>query len=152
MGGAVEVLKKIFSMMPEGKRIKHASLGSEFYTEEVIEFLISQNVTFAISADKTKSLKDTIKSIKEWDDFKTIDDIATDRQIGENIYAMKKQVFRIVTLRWFSEPNLFEESCYNYHVIATNLECSKKEVIYEYNKRVSIEHLTQLHHSSPKNP
>jgi len=142
MGGVAVVLKNIFNLMPKGKRIKHVSLDSEFYTNEVIEFLTEKNVAFSISADKIKSLKDTIKSIKDWDKFKTADDILTDRQIGENIFCMKKSnPFRVIVLKWLSEANLFKESCYNYHVIATNLECPKEEVIYEYNKRVSIENL-----------
>ena len=52
----------------------------------------------------------------------------------------KSNSFRIVALRWMNrEPGLFEEEGYCYHVIATNLETLKEEVIYEYNKRVSIE-------------
>jgi hypothetical protein len=141
-GADATVLKEIFNLIPKGKRIKHVSIDSEFYANEAIEFLISKNVTFTISADKTKSLKDTIKSIKDWSEFKTEGDIATDRQIGENIYCMEKgDPFRIVVLRWLSEPDLFEEDHYNYHVIATNLECPKEKVVYEYNKRVGIENI-----------
>ena len=52
----------------------------------------------------------------------------------------KSNPFRIVALKWIKgEGGLFEKDPYCYHVIATNLKCPKEEVIYEYNKRVSIE-------------
>ncbi len=53
MGGMKKILKKIFDMMPKGKRIKLVLLDSEFYNIDVINFLTERNVSFAISADKT---------------------------------------------------------------------------------------------------
>ena len=140
-GATLEVLKEIFNLMPKGKRIKHVSIDSEFYSSEVIKFLEEKNVTFTISADKTSSMRETIKRIDNWSEFKTIDGIMTDRLIGENIYCMEKSdPFRIVALKWMKkESDLFEKDPYCYHVIATNLGIPKEEVIYEYNKRVSIE-------------
>jgi hypothetical protein len=86
-------------------------------------------------------MKETVKRIDNWTEFKTIDGVMTDRLIGENIYCMEKSdPFRIVVLKWIKkEAELFEQDTYCYHVIATNLDIPKKEVIYEYNKRVSIE-------------
>ena len=141
MGGMVEILAKVFAMMPKGKRIKLVLLDSEFYNFEIINFLNEKNVSFAISADKTKPLKDTLKSIKDWKEFKDLDDIATDRQIGESVHCLNQtSAFRIVALKWLKkERELFDHEPYNYHVIATNLECLPEEVIYAYNLRVHIE-------------
>ena len=93
MGGMKKILKKIFDMMPEGKRIKAVLLDSEFYNTEVINFLTERNVSFAISADKTRSLLDTIKSIKELPAFKdsygvTTDRLIGDRLIGKSVYCL----------------------------------------------------------------
>ena len=141
-GATLEVLEEIFKFMPEGKRITHVSIDSEFYSADVIDFLTRMGVTFTISADKTASMKETIKSITDWSTFKTIDGIATDRQIGESVYCLKNEAFRIVILKWIKqERGLFEQDTYCYHVIATNQDTPKEEVIYEYNKRVSIENV-----------
>lgn len=138
-GADLEVLKEVFHIMPNNKKIKHVSIDSEYYSSEVIKYLSSKNVTFTISADKTHSMKETIKRIDNWSLFKTKDDIATDRSIGESIYCLKDEPFRIIVLRWVKEADLFEDDTYCYHVIATNLSLPKEEVIYEYNKRVKIE-------------
>lgn len=139
-GADLEVLKEIFNLMPNNKKIKHVSIDSEYYSSDVIKYLSSKNVTFTISADKTHSMKETIKRIDNWSVFKTKDDIVTDRLIGESVYCLKDEAFRIIVLRWIKkEIGLFEQDPYCYHVIATNLDIPKEEVIYEYNKRVSIE-------------
>ena len=142
-GADVKVLEDIFNLMPKNKRIKHVSIDSEFYSSDVIDFLTRMGVTFTISADKTASMKETIKRIDNWAEFKTVDGVMTDRLIGENIYCMEKSdPFRIVVLKWIKkEADLFEQDSYCYHVIATNQDTPKEEVIYEYNKRVSIENV-----------
>ena len=121
-GADLEVLKEIFDIMPVNKKIKHVSIDSEYYSSEVIKYLYSKNVTFTISSDKTHSMKETIKRIDSWSIFKTKDDITTDRSIGESIYCLKNEPFRIIVLRWIKEADLFEEDVYCYHVIATNLD------------------------------
>ncbi len=140
-GADVEALKEIFRLAYlSGKRIKHVSIDSEFYSSSVIEYLNSKNVTFTISSVKTSPMIETVKRIDNWSIFKTKDSIATDRLIGEGVYCLNNEAFRIVVLKWIKkEANLFETDPYCYHVIATNLDIPKEEVIYEYNKRVSIE-------------
>ena len=141
-GPDTKILDYIFNLAKScDKKIKHCSIDSEFYSSFVIDYLTKKNVTFTISAVKTSLMKETIKRIDDWSGFKTADGIMTDRQIGESVYCLEKSnSFRIVALRRMNrEPGLFEEEGYCYHVIATNLETLKEEVIYEYNKRVSIE-------------
>ena len=127
-GADVKVLEDIFNLMPKNKRIKHVSIDSEFYSSDVIDFLTRMGVTFTISADKTASMKETIKRIDNWAEFKTVDGVMTDRLIGENIYCMEKSdPFRIVVLKWIKkEAELFEQDTYCYHVIATNLDIPKE--------------------------
>ena len=143
-GATVEVLEEIFNIINlSDKKITHVSIDSEFYSSCVIEYLTSKKVTFTISADKTSSMKEQVKRIDNWSEFKTSDGIVTDRLIGESIYCMEKSdPFRIVALKWIKkEAELFEQDTYCYHVIATNQDAPKEEVIYEYNKRVSIENV-----------
>ena len=76
----------------------------------------------------------------------TTDRLIGDRLIGESVYCLNDtEPFRIVSLKWLKkDPPLFGEK-YNYHAIATNLECPLNEVIYNYNKRVNIEnHIKEL--------
>ncbi len=140
-GPDAEILDNIFKLMEScGKRIKHCSVDSEFYSSSVIGYLTKKNVTFTTSAVKTSLMKETLRRMDNWTEFKTIDDITTDRFIGEGVYCLEGEPFRIVALRWINgQPDLFEKDRYCYHVIATNLEVPKEEVVYEYNKRVSIE-------------
>lgn len=39
-GGALDALESVYKILPSGKRIRHASLDSESYTSEVINFLM----------------------------------------------------------------------------------------------------------------
>ncbi len=79
--------------------------------------------------------------------FKDLSGLTTDRLTFESVYCLNNaESFRIISLKWLQKiPSLFEGDKYNYHVIATNLECPLNEAIYNYNKRVNIEnHIKEL--------
>lgn len=142
MGGTKEAVEAAYRVLPEGKRIRHASLDSEFYTADAMNFLIKQGTTFAIAADKDAAVTEAIKRLKNWRLFKTEDGIATDREIAETVHTMNKteKAFRLVVLRWRNEQlGLFNPSEHCYHAIATNMECSAEEVVWEYNGRGQME-------------
>lgn len=140
-GPDTRILDNIFDLVKSlGKRIKHVSMDSEFYSSSVINCITEKEATFAISAVKTSLMLETLERITDWSIFKTKDDIATDRLIGESVYCLNGEPFRIAVLRWDNpRPSLFEKDGYCYHVVATNLDIPKEEVIYEYNRRVSVE-------------
>lgn len=144
MGGAVEALEAAYRLLPDGKRIRHASLDSEFYSAEVINFLMEKGTTFTIGVDKDHAVVEAIKGLQGWRSFKTEEGDETDREIAETVHAMNEteKAFRLVVLRWKNmQGDLFNYGEYNYHVIATDLECSAEEVVWEYNDRGQMENI-----------
>ena len=73
-----------------------------------------------------------------------MDGVLTDREIGETIHTMEKtdEAFRLIVLRWCNpQMDLFNQSEYFYHVIATNSEARAEEVVWEYHKRGEMENI-----------
>jgi len=140
-GVATEALEAAYRVMPEGKRIKHASLDSEFYTADVMNFLDGKETTFAIVADKDSAVMEAIKGLKGWRPFVLEDGTGTDREIAETVHAMNRteKAFRLIVLRWAKEATLFEPEMYCYHAIATSLRGSAWEAVWEYNGRGQVE-------------
>jgi len=149
-GGRVDILKKAFSKMPEGKVIEEVLLDSEYYTKEVIEYLEGKRVRWAIAVDKDASVQEAIAAIPEdeWKPFRTEDGIRTDREVAETIHTMNKSdvVFRLVVLRWRDGQGDFFRDTYFYHGIATGMvEQSTEEVVWRYNGRAHIEnHIKEI--------
>jgi HPt (histidine-containing phosphotransfer) domain-containing protein len=141
---AVEFLEKCLAVLPAGKRIKHLSSDSAFYQSSVMNKCFEEGITFAIVADQDKAVKAAIRAIaeKEWKIFKDKSGRNTDREIAETVHTTNKtcQSFRLVVLRW-SNPQLEieQEQGYYYHVIATTLESSAEEVVWEYGERANFE-------------
>lgn len=144
MGNTVEAIEAAYRVLPEGKKIRHASLDSEFYTAEVINFLIKRGTTFAIAVAKDCAVKEAIKGLCDWRPFKTEKGDKTDREIAECVHTMDEteKAFRLVVLRWRNtQDDLFNPEEYNYHAIATDLECSALEAVWEYNGRGRMENI-----------
>ncbi len=144
MGGVVEAIEAAYRVLPEGKRIRHASLDSEFYSAEVINFLMKKATTFTIAVDKDYAVKEAIKGLQSWKPFKTKEGDKTDREITETVHTMNEteKAFRLVVLRWKNtQGDLFNHEEYNYHAIATDLECSAEEAVWEYNDRGQMENI-----------
>mgnify|MGYP001574940917 CR=1 FL=1 len=146
-GGRLEIIKKSFEAMPEGKKIDKVLLDSEYYTNEVMEYLSEKGVKWAIAADKDSAIKKSIEGIKEseWTAYKTREGASTDREIGAFVHTTNKgkEAFTVITIRWKDrQQNLFGDS-YNYHCIATNdtegAEEDKQQIIWQYNERAYIE-------------
>lgn len=143
-GVGIEALEAAFEILPEGKRIRHISLDSEYYTAEVINFIDGKmGTTFAIAADKDASVKEAIKRIESWKPFKDKEGKLTNREIAETVHTMNKtkKAFRLVVLRWLREATLFEPEQYCYHAIATSMNSSAEEVVWEYNGRGQAENI-----------
>lgn len=144
MGGTKEAVTAAYKVLPSNKRIKHASLDSEYYNAEVINFLMSKDTTFTIAADKDASVKEAINKLTMWKPFKQQDGTVTDREIAETVHTMNKtdKAFRLVVLRWKNgQPGLFNQSEYCYHAIATCLDKSSEEVVWRYNERGQAENI-----------
>jgi len=149
-GGRLEIIKKAFEMMPEGKEITKVLLDSEYYTNEVMEYLSEKGVLWAIAVDKDSAVKAAIEAIQEaeWKPFTTRDGKHTDREIAETIHTTNKgkEAFRMIVLRWKDKQAYLFKDTYNYHCIATNMtEEGKEEVVWQYNERAYIEsHIKEI--------
>lgn len=144
MGGAVEAIEAAYKVLPEGTKIRHASLDSEFYIADVINLLIKNGTTFTIAVDKDYAVKELIKGLQDWQPFHTEEGDETDREIAETVHTMNQteKAFRLVVLRWKNmQGDLFHPEEYNYHAIATDLECSSEEAVWEYNDRGQMENI-----------
>jgi len=143
-GGLLKAIEAAFKKLPRGKRIKFVVLDSEYYTAEIINYLSEQNVTFIIAADKDSAVIEAIRGIKNWRPFRGRDGVLTDREIGETIHTMEKtgKAFRLIVLRWRNpQMDLFNQSEYCYHVIATNSEAEAEEVVWGYHERGEMENV-----------
>jgi hypothetical protein len=149
-GGKLRILKKAFSKMPKGKRIDEVLLDAEYYSNEVIDYLETKQVRWAICVDKDSSVMEAIGGISqdEWRPFRTEDGLMTDREISETVHATNKgkSAFRLIVLRWKDrQADLFRDS-YHYHCIATGMiDESAEGVVWRYNKRAQIEnHIKEI--------
>jgi hypothetical protein len=149
-GGRVEILKKAFGKMPEGKKIEEVLLDAEYYTKDVIEYLATKRVRWAIAVDKDTAVMEAITTISEneWSPLKTQDGVRTDREIAETIHTMNKSevAFRLIVLRWKERQGDLFRDTYCYHCIATGMiEQSTEEVVWRYNGRAHIEnHIKEI--------
>lgn len=145
-GGRLETIKKAFSKIPYGKEIGLVLLDSEYYTNEVMDYLNEKGVKWAIAVDKDTAVMKVVKGIceAEWQTLKTKEGIATDREVSETVHATNggKLAFRLIAIRWKNrQQDLFNDT-YNYHCIATNMESEEQnsqEVVWTYNERATIE-------------
>lgn len=149
-GGRVEILKKAFGKMPEGKKIEEVVLDAEYYTKDVIEYLETKRVRWAIAVDKDTAVMEALMTIpqKQWKPLKTQDGVTTDREIAETIHTMNKGevAFRLIVLRWKERQGDLFRDTYCYHCIATGMiEQSTEEVVWRYNGRAHIEnHIKEI--------
>jgi hypothetical protein len=147
-GGRLRILKKAFGKMPKGKRIDEVLLDAEYYSNEVIDYLETKQVRWAICVDKDVSVMEAIGTISDWRSFRTEDGIMTDREISETVHATNKgkSAFRLIVLRWKDrQADLFGD-IYSYHCIATGMiDPSAEAVVWRYNKRAHIEnHIKEI--------
>jgi hypothetical protein len=150
MGGRVDIIKKAFGVMPLGKTIGRVLLDSEYYSNDVMEYLNTTGAKWIIAGGKDSSVMRNIKNIKDesWKPFRAKDGVMTDREIAETIPATEKGqgAFRLIVLRWReSQGELFGDN-YCYHCLATNItEENVSEVVWLYNGRAHIEnHIKEI--------
>lgn len=149
-GGRLEIIKRAISNMTGGKKIEEVLLDSEYYTNEVIDYLTSIGVRWAIAADKDEAVIRAIEAIseEEWRPYKTSDGDETDREIAETVHTMNKGsvAFRVIVLRWKERQGDLFKNHYSYHCIATSMiDEAKEEVVWRYNHRAEIEnHIKEI--------
>lgn len=143
-GGRLKIVEKAFNKLPRNKRIKEVLLDSEYYTNEILEYLEQKNVSFAIAVDKDSAVVNTVNRIPEadWQPFRTKDGLLTDREVADTVHTMNKGsiAFRLVVLRWRESQGELFGNAYRYHCIGTNMLAeSSEEAVWRYNQRARIE-------------
>jgi len=142
-GGKLAILQKSFAKIPVGKSIKTALLDSEYYTNEVMEFLTDKGVDWAICAGKDIAVKAAIRAIPEsnWERFVSKNGDKTDREVASTVHSTSKgrSAFTLTIIRWKDEQGDLFDGAYSYHVIATNMDKTAQDVVLAYNGRSNIE-------------
>jgi hypothetical protein len=110
---------------------------------KVVNWCEAKDWGFTITADQDVSIKDVIRTVRDWEPLRAEDGKPTDREVGTAVHLMggAKHPFRLVIQRWReAQLNLFEPQGYRHYVVATNRdELSASEVVWFHNKRGQVE-------------
>ena len=138
--GALRFLRRCRRLCPKIKRLRS---DSAFYQAKVVNWCEANAVGFSITADQNVSIKEVIRTVRDWEPLRTEDGKPTDREVGTAVHLMggAKLPFRLVIQRWReAQLGLFEPRGYRHYVIATNRdELLAAEVVGFHNKRGQVE-------------
>jgi len=138
--GALRFLKRCRRLCPTIRRLRS---DSAFYQARVVNWCEKEAWGFTITADQNVSIKEVIRTVRDWEPLRTEDGTPTDREVGTAIHLMAgaEQPFRLVIQRWReAQLHLFEPPGYRHYVIATNRdELSASEVVWFHNQRGRVE-------------
>jgi hypothetical protein len=135
---AIAFLQRCAKKVPAGKKLKAVRADSAWYQAKVFNWCDDSQVRLVVGGDLDAAVREAIYRIDsaEWEPYKG------NREIAETVHCMQDTVkaFRLVVLRWpKGQPDMFDPHPFNYHVIATNGEEDKREVVAFYNQRGEIE-------------
>ena len=133
--------------MPAGKRIARYRADSASYQADLINQLEADGVTWVITADQDCAVKRLIQGIPEaeWKAPKA----GCGYWIAESIHTMNRteKAFRLIIKREeHRNPDLFDQSRYRYHVVASNWPMEKKhafEILAWHNQRGHAENFNK---------
>ena len=134
-------LRQVLPRVPTGKR-RFLRADSEFYDWGLIELCEAEQITYAITADQTKTLMALIAQLPEsaWRDF------AADAQVAELEYGPKRRTpHRYLAKRM---PGVDREGnfVWRYHVIVTNdRRRSPKKLLQWFYQKCAMENLIKEH-------
>jgi len=138
--GALRFLRRSRRLCPKIKRLRS---DSAFYQAKVVNWCEENAVGFTITADQDVSIKEVIRTVRDWEPLLEEDGKPTDREVGTAVHLMggARLPFRLVIQRWReAQLNLFEPNGYRHYVVATNRdELSAVEVVRFHNKRGQVE-------------
>ena len=138
--GAQKFLRRCRRLCPKIKRLRS---DSAFYQAKVVNWCEEKAVGFTITADQDVSIKEVIRTVRDWEPLLEEDGKTTDREVGTAVHLMggAKLPFWLVIQRWReARLNLFEPNGYRHYVVATNRdELSAAEVVWFHNKRGQVE-------------
>ena len=136
---ALKFFKRCLRLCP---KIKTLRSDSAFYQADIIGWCQEKKLGFTITADQNNSVKEAIRTVRDWTPLVDKKDRPTDREVGTAIHTMPEtEAFRLVVQRW-RDPQLllFEPNGYSYYIIATNRDdLSAREVVLFHNQRGEVE-------------
>jgi hypothetical protein len=138
--GALRFLRRCRRLCPKIRRLRS---DSALYQAKVVNWCEEDDIGFTITADQDVSIKEVIRTVRDWEPLRAEDGKPTDREVGTAVHLMggAKHPFRLVIQRWReAQLNLFEPNGYRHYVVATNRdELSAAEVVWFHNKRGQVE-------------
>lgn len=136
---ALKFFKRCLKLCP---KIKTLRSDSAFYQADIIGWCQEKELGFTITADQNNSVKEAIRTVRDWTPLMDKKGWSTDREVGTAIHSMPKtEAFQLVVQRWW-DPQLllFEPNGYSYYIIATNRDdLSAREVVLFHNQRGKVE-------------
>lgn len=146
--GIVEQLAYVDNLLKSsGKKLKYFRSDSAGYDSKVINACQEREIIFTITADQDPAVRDTLKTLKDSDWKKLLDENGQDtgREYALAIHCMgkSKEPFTLIIQRWRdAQLELFKQNGYHYYFIATNdfeLENEAHKIIWRHNKRGNSE-------------
>jgi len=102
--------------------------------------LHEKNIPFTIAANNDEAIRESIDNIDDdaWRQFKTKEDIATQKQIASTVHLMQTSPYplRMVVLKWMKKDTVA------YHPILTNISetiATDSELVWTYDQRATQE-------------
>jgi len=136
---ALKFFKRCLRLCP---KIRTLRSDSAFYQADILGWCQEKELGFTITADQNISVREAIRTVRDWRPLVDKKGRPTDREVGTAVHTMPKTAaFRLVVQRW-RDPQLllFEPNGYSYYVIATNRDdLSAREVVLFHNQRGEVE-------------
>lgn len=145
--GNLDFIHHCQQMLPEGVSLKAVRIDAAGYQYKILDYLIEQQVEFAIRAKMSGSLKQAIQDIKpsSWH----CDANNPHQELAKMVHSMhdSQHAFEVVVQRIAIQDQLsieFDDDCeteefscgrYLYRAIATNSKRNNKDLIDWYNQR-----------------
>ena len=132
---------KCIEQFPKNKRIAYFRADAASYQKEIIEYCDANNTYYTIGGKMCTTLKGEIEIIPDdlWNKEEDRHGIKTGREITSlkwKISDYKGDILLVISRTKQENRNLFENSKYHYHIVATNMFDKKiQDILHFYQLR-----------------
>ena len=121
-----QFMMKCIDQLPKNKRIAYFRADAASYQKEIVEYCDVNNIYYTIGGKMCTTLRREIEIIPDDLWIKEVDrhGIKTGREITSlkrNITGYKGDILLVISRTKLENRNLFENSKYHYHIVATNM-------------------------------
>lgn len=137
--------KEVLKTLPTGKRLKLRA-DSAFYVWDFIDQLEFHNITYAITADSSKTLQAMIEALPEnrWKNYASY----PGAKVAELRYAPHRKKEHRYVIKRVPATDKEGKSCFEYYKVITNdTHSTPKQIIEWALKRCGVENLIKEHKS-----